>query len=148
MKVRAKEKGFNFPYLFDESQQTGQAYGAVCTPHVFILDQNRKVAYIGAIDDNNKESKVEARYVRDALDAILAASPRPRPRPRPAAVRSSISSCSRVARPEERRAWPNVEYRQMSQTTTPFVPQAVPHLRPQWTSTCSPRRCVAAPGSC
>lgn len=72
MKERAKEKGFNFPYLYDPSQAIGHKFGAKVTPHVFVLDQKRKVAYVGAIDDSQAVSKVEARFVRDALDAILA----------------------------------------------------------------------------
>lgn len=72
MKVRAKEKGFNFPYLYDPTQATGHAYGAKVTPHVFVLDSERKIAYIGAIDDNMDVSKVKQNYLRDALDALLA----------------------------------------------------------------------------
>jgi len=72
MKTRAKEKEFNFPYLVDATQEVARSYGATRTPHVFILDGEREVAYIGAIDDNMNASKVEKQYVRDALDAILA----------------------------------------------------------------------------
>lgn len=72
MKKRAKEKGFNFPYIYDESQESGRAYGATCTPHVFLLGPERKVAYQGAIDDNNNPKKAEKHYLRDAIDAVLA----------------------------------------------------------------------------
>lgn len=72
MKVRAEEKGFNFPYLYDSSQKTGRDYGATCTPHIFVLDKDRKVAYMGAIDDNNNPKRVKQHYLRDALDALLA----------------------------------------------------------------------------
>ncbi|MGQ9504185.1 MAG: thioredoxin family protein [Thermogutta sp.] len=72
MKVRAQEKGFNFPYLYDPTQASGHAYGAKVTPHVFVLDSQRKVAYIGAIDDNQDVTKVKRNYLRDALDALLA----------------------------------------------------------------------------
>lgn len=72
MKVRAQEKGFNFPYLYDPTQATGHAYGAKVTPHVFVLDSERKVAYIGAIDDNMDVTKVKQNYLRAALDALLA----------------------------------------------------------------------------
>jgi peroxiredoxin len=72
MKARAKEKKFNFPYLYDPTQKIGHDYGAKVTPHVFILDQDRKVAYIGAVDDNNDHpEKVKVKYARDALDALL-----------------------------------------------------------------------------
>lgn len=73
MKTRAAEAGFAFPYLRDESQQTGRAYGATVTPHFFVLDRDRKVAYMGAFDDNIFEpQKVEKHYVVDAVDAVLA----------------------------------------------------------------------------
>jgi peroxiredoxin len=72
MKERARERGFNFPYLYDGTQQSGLAYGAAVTPHVFVLDKDRKIAYMGAVDDNMKADKVQARYLRDALDSLLA----------------------------------------------------------------------------
>lgn len=72
MKERAKDKGFNFPYLYDESQKIGRDYGATCTPHVFVLDKDRKIAYMGAIDDTQAAAKVKKHFLRDALDAILA----------------------------------------------------------------------------
>ncbi len=78
MKVRAKEKKFNFPYLYDSSQRMGRDYGAVKTPHVFVLDRNRKVAYIGAIDDSMRPRNVKTRYLRDALDALLAGEKPPK----------------------------------------------------------------------
>lgn len=75
MKVRAKEKGFTFPYLLDDGQKIYPQYGASRTPHVFILKRDRKklkVAYIGAIDNNSRNaSKVTKRYAEDAIDALL-----------------------------------------------------------------------------
>lgn len=71
MKLRAKERGYSFPYLSDESQKTGRAYGATVTPHVFVLDADRKVAYMGAFDDNANASRVEKCYVVDAVEALL-----------------------------------------------------------------------------
>lgn len=57
MQVRAKERGFNFPYLFDESQKIAKAYGAIYTPEFFVLNKDRKVVYMGAMDDvGEKES--------------------------------------------------------------------------------------------
>ena len=73
MKVRAKEKGFTFPYLLDDGQKIYPQYGAARTPHVFILKkENGKfiVSYIGAIDDNYKDA-TQAKYVEDAIDALL-----------------------------------------------------------------------------
>ena len=75
MKVRAKEKGFTFPYLFDDGQKIYPQYGATKTPHVYVLKktkQGNRVEYIGAIDDNHSdESAVKNRYVEAAVDALL-----------------------------------------------------------------------------
>ncbi|MEP0262851.1 thioredoxin family protein [Dokdonia sp.] len=75
MKVRAKEKGFTFPYLFDEGQQVYPKYGATKTPHVYLLqktDKGNEVKYIGAIDDNSRSANaVKVRYLENAVDALL-----------------------------------------------------------------------------
>jgi peroxiredoxin len=71
MKKRAESAGFNFPYLFDSTQQVCHDYGAKCTPHAFVLDKDRKLAYVGAIDDDMHAEKVKKHYIRAALDAIL-----------------------------------------------------------------------------
>jgi peroxiredoxin len=71
MKVRAKEKGFTFPYLFDEGQKIYPQYGATKTPHVFLLDKNLVVKYIGAIDDNVDDAKeVKEKYLENAIAAL------------------------------------------------------------------------------
>lgn len=72
MKERAAEKGFNFPYLYDPSQVSGHDYGAQVTPHVFVLDQQRKIVYVGAFDDSQDQANVKSNYARDVLDAVLA----------------------------------------------------------------------------
>jgi peroxiredoxin len=74
MKERAEEKGFKFDYLSDPSQKIGRAFGAAVTPHAFLLDGERNVAYIGAIDDNMNAEKATKTYLRDAIDAVLAGS--------------------------------------------------------------------------
>jgi len=78
MKIRAKEKGFTFPYLYDETQDIARAYGAKKTPHVFLLNKEQieeeeqlVVKYIGAIDDATKVDKVEEKYLANAIDALL-----------------------------------------------------------------------------
>ncbi|MGG8497836.1 thioredoxin family protein [Tenacibaculum sp. TC6] len=75
MKVRAKEKGFTFPYLFDEGQKVYPMYGATKTPHVYVLnkkDNQLIVEYIGAIDDSSRnESNVKERFVENAVEALL-----------------------------------------------------------------------------
>ncbi|RXP58644.1 thioredoxin family protein [Lutibacter sp. HS1-25] len=76
MQQRAKEKGFTFPYLFDEGQQIYPQYGATRTPEVYLLNkENGKliVAYMGAIDNNSQdEAAVTEKYVENAVDALLA----------------------------------------------------------------------------
>jgi thiol-disulfide isomerase/thioredoxin len=72
MKVRSKEKGFNFPYLRDEPQSVARLYGAERTPEVFVFDKKRVLRYHGRIDDNVYEpDKIQQYYLRDAIDAIL-----------------------------------------------------------------------------
>ncbi|PQJ17246.1 MULTISPECIES: redoxin domain-containing protein [Nonlabens] len=75
MIVRAREKGFTFPYLFDEGQKIYPQYGATKTPHVYLLKKEgprNVVRYIGAIDDNHKDaSKVKNHFLEDALQALL-----------------------------------------------------------------------------
>jgi peroxiredoxin len=72
MKERAREQEFNFDYLRDEDQSAAQAYGPERTPEVFLFDRNRRLVYHGAIDDNREEDAVGERYVRDAIEALLA----------------------------------------------------------------------------
>ncbi len=75
MKLRAKEKGFTFPYVLDEGQKIYPQYGASKTPHVYLLEKTPKgnqVKYIGAIDDNYSDaSAVDTKYVEDAVNAML-----------------------------------------------------------------------------
>lgn len=76
MKKRALEKGYNFPYLHDESQAVARAFGAEKTPHLFVFDARRRLAYEGRIDDNHQDpAAVKRKYLREALDAILAGQP-------------------------------------------------------------------------
>jgi len=72
MVKRAKEKGFNFPYLRDQSQSVVDAYGAVCTPHVFAFDKERRLRYRGRIDDSRDPKAVTVNDLRNALDDLLA----------------------------------------------------------------------------
>jgi peroxiredoxin len=83
MKERAALRGFNFPYLRDETQHTARAYGAVCTPHLFIV-VNGHIAYEGRIDDSWKDPQAaRAHDLRDALEAVLAGHPIPNPTTNP-----------------------------------------------------------------
>jgi peroxiredoxin len=72
IKERVKAKGFDFPYLHDESQQIGRDFGAVFTPEFFVLDRDRKVVYMGAFDDDGDAAKAKMNYVTDAVTATLA----------------------------------------------------------------------------
>jgi peroxiredoxin len=75
MKIRAKERDYKFPYLYDgETQAVAHAYGVQATPHVFIFDAARKLRYVGAIDDSDVK-KVEHTYARDAIEDLLAGKP-------------------------------------------------------------------------
>jgi peroxiredoxin len=72
MKRRASDRDFKFPYLYDSTQAIGKNYGATVTPHAFILDGKRKIAYMGAVEDTQNPDAVKEHYVRDALDSLLA----------------------------------------------------------------------------
>jgi len=73
MVERAKDKGFAFPYLRDESQEVALAYGALRTPHFYVFDVERKLRYTGRMDDNPMTPGEETTHeLRDALDDLLA----------------------------------------------------------------------------
>ena len=70
---RWRAKDYGFPYLIDESQDVARAFGAVCTPDIYVFDRERRLAYHGRIDDNWKDAgKVTKRELAAALDAVLA----------------------------------------------------------------------------
>jgi peroxiredoxin len=78
MVQRAREKGFEFPYLRDDTQQVARAYGALRTPHFFLFDRQRLLRYTGRMDDNPREpQKATTRELRDAIDALLEDQPVP-----------------------------------------------------------------------
>jgi thiol-disulfide isomerase/thioredoxin len=84
IKEHMKEKKINYVYGYDESQAIGRAYGATNTPHFFVLDKERKIRYIGAMDNNvMDETKVKTHYLRDAVDALLAGKTPPVEETRP-----------------------------------------------------------------
>ncbi len=73
MKIRAKDKAFNFLYLYDgNDQKTAHAYGPVSTPHVFIFDKDRRLRYTGRIDNNERIGKATVHDTRNAIEALLA----------------------------------------------------------------------------
>ena len=68
----SKAKKLNFPYLRDEGQAVANAYGAQCTPEVFVFDGERKLRYHGRIDDNPKdETKATVSDLRNAVNALV-----------------------------------------------------------------------------
>jgi peroxiredoxin len=72
MKIRAKDMGYNFPYLYDgEEQKVSRSYGPAQTPHVFIFDKGRTLRYVGRIDDAEKPKLVKSSDARNAIDALL-----------------------------------------------------------------------------
>ncbi len=77
MNIVANELGYEFPYLYDESQDVARDYNAACTPDIFVYDKNLKLVYRGQFDHsrpgNNKP--VNGKDLRDALDSILAGRP-------------------------------------------------------------------------
>jgi thiol-disulfide isomerase/thioredoxin len=78
MKVRAKDRGFLFPYLYDgETQETSRRYGPAATPHAFVFDQDRVLRFSGRIDNAEDPAKVKTRETRDAIEALLAGRPVP-----------------------------------------------------------------------
>ena len=83
MVKRAKEKGFNFVYLRDADQTTVDAYGAVCTPHVFLFDAKRILRYRGRIDDSRDASRVGSPDLRNAIEEVIRGVPVMNPETRP-----------------------------------------------------------------
>jgi peroxiredoxin len=73
MKLRARDRGYNFPYLYDgNTESVSRAYGPVATPHAFVFDAARQLRYVGAVDDSERPQHVKVQYVRDAIEALLA----------------------------------------------------------------------------
>ena len=72
MKIRSRDRQFNFPYLYDgDTESVARTYGPVATPHAFVFDRDRKLRYVGAVDDSERVQHVQRHYLRDALDALL-----------------------------------------------------------------------------
>jgi peroxiredoxin len=70
MKIRANDKGFKFPYLYDgDDQKVSIAFGPVATPHAFVFDKDRKLKYAGCIDPSMENGKAES--LKSAIDAVL-----------------------------------------------------------------------------
>ncbi|UCH63611.1 MAG: redoxin domain-containing protein [Fidelibacterota bacterium] len=73
MKKRAEDMNYNFPYLYDgDEQEVAKAYGPIATPHVFIFNKERKLRFVGRIDDGENPAKVTTHDTRNAINALLA----------------------------------------------------------------------------
>jgi len=76
LKLMAREAGFQFPVLFDETQAVARAYDAVCTPDFFFFDRERRLVYRGQLDDSRPNRGVsDGRDLRAAIDAALEGKP-------------------------------------------------------------------------
>lgn len=76
MKKRGTQKQFNFPYLRDADQSVAEAFGATHTPEIFLFDKDRTLVFHGKIDDNWQDvGKVKSKYLRNAIDELLAGKP-------------------------------------------------------------------------
>ncbi|MFM8476416.1 MAG: thioredoxin family protein [Planctomycetaceae bacterium] len=71
MQERAKQKGFTFPYIADESQQLAASCGAVYTPEFLVFNHERKLVYRGAMDDKTNATEVTVRHLENAVEAAL-----------------------------------------------------------------------------
>ena len=78
MSEHAKRKNYSFLYLHDETQQIAKSFGATYTPEAFVLNKNRQVVYMGAVDDSTDPKQVKVKYVEDAVAAALAGKPAPK----------------------------------------------------------------------
>ena len=72
MERRARERGFEFPYLKDPDGALARRFGAVCTPHAFLLDRDQRVLYSGRIDDSRLGDRITSRDLEDAIGDVLA----------------------------------------------------------------------------
>lgn len=70
MKARARDKGYTFSYIIDPTMKLGRDFGATRTPHIFVLDKSRKLAYVGPMDDAFDPRKVKTHYLKDAIDSL------------------------------------------------------------------------------
>jgi thiol-disulfide isomerase/thioredoxin len=107
MKIRATDKGFAFPYLYDgETEEMSRKYGPVATPHVFVFDAERKLRYAGRVDDNENPAKATTADARAAIEAVLAGRPVP-------VETTKVFGCS--VKWSDKRAWVKEGYEKWAQ---------------------------------
>jgi thiol-disulfide isomerase/thioredoxin len=107
MKVRAKDRGWTMPYLYDgETEAMSRQYGPVATPHVFVFDAERKLRFVGRVDDNENPAKARTHDARDAVEAVLAGEPVP-------VETTKVFGCS--VKWSDKRAWVKEGYEKWAQ---------------------------------
>jgi thiol-disulfide isomerase/thioredoxin len=88
MVVRARDKGYNFPFLYDgDTEEMSIAYGPVATPHAYVFDENRILRYVGRIDENEKIGAAKQHDLRNAIEAVLDGK-------EPPVVQTKVFGCS------------------------------------------------------
>ncbi|MGV3607452.1 MAG: thioredoxin family protein [Planctomycetaceae bacterium] len=77
----AEQRGYPFPYLFDEDQTVAKAYGAACTPDFFLFDKNQQLVYRGQLDGSRpkNDTPLTGSDLRAAIDAVLSGKETPQP---------------------------------------------------------------------
>jgi peroxiredoxin len=107
MKIRAKDRGWTFPYLYDgETEAMSRQYGPVATPHVFVFDAERRLRYVGRVDDNENPAKATTADARNAIEAVLAGRPVP-------VETTKVFGCS--VKWSDKRAWVKEGYEKWAQ---------------------------------
>ena len=107
MKIRAKDRGWTFPYLYDgETEAMSRKYGPVATPHVFVFDAERKLRFVGRVDDNENPAKATTSDARNAIEAVLAGRPVP-------VETTKVFGCS--VKWSDKRAWVKEGYEKWAQ---------------------------------
>src|SRR5512143_1445687 len=114
MKIRARERGWTFPYLYDgETEAMSRKYGPVATPHVFVFDASRKLRFAGRVDDNENPARAKTQDARDAIEAVLAG--------RPVAVETTkVFGCS--VKWSDKRAWVKEGFEKWAQEPVTLEP--------------------------
>ncbi len=107
MKIRAKDRGWTFPYLYDgETEAMSRKYGPVATPHVFVFDAERKLRFVGRVDDDENPAKATTHDARNAIEAVLAGKPVP-------VETTKVFGCS--VKWSDKRAWVKEGYEKWAQ---------------------------------
>jgi thiol-disulfide isomerase/thioredoxin len=114
MKIRAKDRGWTFPYLYDgETEAMSRKYGPVATPHVFVFDAERKLRFVGRVDDNENPATATTSDARNAIEAVLVGKPVP-------VETTKVFGCS--VKWSEKRAWVKEGYEKWAQEPVTLEP--------------------------